>query len=658
MADQKHKDSVDMSDKFVTEADIHHRPLKEDVSDIGAGKDDTQSMRRSSRSRTLTVKGLQYVMWTKGKRRQDSYKVLQKKTEYIKSLMIEEISAEEMQMLYSHWMTMYEHFLDNHEDYSSLLTLEEKTKDSAEWFRERELFLLSFKDEMEKWLFQAKSNALETKFDSTRIQFKNLVHPEDSVSQASESCISSQKSQRSRTSQQSHRSSISSARLQQEQEKAELKLKMASLKRRQSLEEAKLKLKIEEEQLELQSKMDIAEAKSKVIDRHEEIESGRRYYSQSQRQTSTKVPSVRFAGDERFESQSSIRPETDSDTHMKYLHHATSQLNPNVRPFYPSKDTYPNIDHGARSSRIRDHEGSDISSASRTSTEEAVLSIVKHLKKPIAEIETFSGDPLQYKKFIRQFNSKVVTNTDDDDERMNYLEQYTSGDANKIVTCYSYLNAKQGYKAALKELDERYGDVNVIVNAYVQKALNWPIIKGDNAKALDQYAIFLGECECAIESIEAIKVLEYPENLKKMVSKLPYYLHDKWRNIVQECKDKGELVKLSKLVKFVKREAKKATDPTYGKDAMTIASPGTKGNTQRKSGRNPGSFATKDVKTGNNKVTAYASDPSQQSSSPSKDNTPSTNTRNNTDKTCLYCKNSSHPVRHFINYHMRKNQNS
>ena len=73
---------------------------------------------------------------------------------------------------------------------------------------------------------------------------------------------------------------------------------------------------------------------------------------------------------------------------------------------------------------------------------------------------------------MRQFKTRILANCDDFDEKLDYLEQYTTGDANKIVNGYSYLKPETGYNTALKELEDRYGDPNIIVNAFVTKALS------------------------------------------------------------------------------------------------------------------------------------------------------------------------------------------
>ena len=118
----------------------------------------------------------------------------------------------------------------------------------------------------------------------------------------------------------------------------------------------------------------------------------------------------------------------------------------------------------------------------------------------------------------------------------------------------------------------------------------------ENPKSLDDFAIFLSECEQAVKDIDALKVLEYTDNFRKIVSKLPYQLHDKWRSVVHESKEKGKRPSFSTLVKFVSKEAKKSNDPTFGRDAMLMDNKHQgKAATSSKNQRTKGSFATKMV---------------------------------------------------------------
>ena len=121
----------------------------------------------------------------------------------------------------------------------------------------------------------------------------------------------------------------------------------------------------------------------------------------------------------------------------------------------------------------------------------------------------------------------------------------------------------------MNELEERYGDPQVIAAAYIKRALGWPAINGKDPTALDHFAIFLSECEYAICSMDAMKVLEYPDNLRKLVSKLPYYMHDRWRKIVYSSQEAS----FNQLVSFVRAEAKKDAHPVFGKKAMSASVP-------------------------------------------------------------------------------------
>ena len=259
-----------------------------------------------------------------------------------------------------------------------------------------------------------------------------------------------------------------------------------------------------------------------------------------------------------------------------------------------------------------------------------LLAVVRQLKRPTPEIKRFSGEPTEYRKFIRQFNTKVTVHTENDDKRMSYLEQFTNGEANKVVSGFSHLPAEQGYPAALKELESRYGDVQLMAHSFIKKALEWPCIRQDNPKALDEFSILLVECENAVKCIEAVKVLEYPDNMRRLVGKLPFYLHGRWRNVVWQTKDKGETVQFSQLVRFVKTEAKMVMDPMYGREALSQDVKIVTTHTNR----SKGSFATEVSsveyeQTGRNRDT-YNRSPAEKS-----DN-------KETKKACIYCNDTSH----------------
>ena len=288
--------------------------------------------------------------------------------------------------------------------------------------------------------------------------------------------------------------------------------------------------------------------------------------------------------------QSRNTPVHISETNNAFLNGNSEQPNNNTycEPGHPLQDSYSAfIPTPPQTPAFRIHENSTphvVSSQQPYSafpmqisnggnSDNKILTVARELNKPKAEIQNFNGNPMDYNRFLRQLNTRICHNTDSYEERLNFLLQFTTGEAHRIVIGYSHLDSERGYNAALKEFRDRYGDTDVIAQSYIKKALDWPIIKTDDAKALDSFSVYLKECQFAIENVEAARLLEYSENLKLLVKKLPYYLHEKWRNIVYDLKEKGQIVKFHHLVNFVCKEAKKATDPIYGRDVMSNAKP-------------------------------------------------------------------------------------
>ena len=480
-------------------------------------KSEPSSMRRT---RVPTLESLQYRQDIAKKKLRQTYKELVTKTEVIKSRFIELTSYKERQLLYGHWLTLYENFLDAYDDVARLLPDHEQENDKETWFKPRHIELNVFADHLKFWVSDNKHNGDQPK--STELETKPLIHrPASDIM----GIVDDAKSHRSRSSKGSIRthSSVSSAlfiaKLKEQQHKAELLVKTEAMKKIRSIEEAKLQLQLEEEELNINSELAMVEVREKVVDN--------------------------------FETSS-----RDGIQSLTREHTSKILLDPDAQEFQPQNMTQ-DIDGHA-------------SAASTVITADILLSMVHNLKKPVMDIKKFDGNPTEYKRFLRQFETKVSVHCDNDDERMNFLEQYTMGEPHKIVCGLSYLDASVGYAKALEEMNDRYGDFEVIVNAYIKRALSWPVIKAGNPKALDELSLFLQECHNAVQSMEAMRVLEYSDNFRRLVGKLPYHIHDRWRSIVQGKKDAGSTVRFKHLVDFVTRESKKANDPTFDKIALDV----------------------------------------------------------------------------------------
>lgn len=181
---------------------------------------------------------------------------------------------------------------------------------------------------------------------------------------------------------------------------------------------------------------------------------------------------------------------------------------------------------------------------------------------PQRDIPVFSGDPLEFKSFIRAFDYTIHDKTHNDNDRLYYFEQFTRGEPRDLVRSCQHMSPYQGYSEARKLLAYHYGNELKILSAYMNRALNWPQIKPDDAKALHSYSLFLTGCNNAMQDFDQLREIENPTNLRIIVSKLPFKMREMWRVSAFDIQEaSGKRPRFADLVRFINRQAKIASDP-------------------------------------------------------------------------------------------------
>ena len=71
----------------------------------------------------------------------------------------------------------------------------------------------------------------------------------------------------------------------------------------------------------------------------------------------------------------------------------------------------------------------------------------------------FDGDPLNFMPFMRAFEHGIEDKTSSHQDRLYYLEQYTSGQPKDLVRSCLHMEARRGYAEAKKLLKEHFGNV-------------------------------------------------------------------------------------------------------------------------------------------------------------------------------------------------------
>lgn len=183
----------------------------------------------------------------------------------------------------------------------------------------------------------------------------------------------------------------------------------------------------------------------------------------------------------------------------------------------------------------------------------------------VLAIPVFSGDPLKYRCFIREFKHFVEGKTACNAERLHYMLQLTSGDPRELVRSCLHMHAEHAYRKAKALLKKHYGRPHTISAAYVDKALSWPAIRSADGRALLSLGLFLKECRQAMMELRRMRELERSPLMQAVVAKLPYRLRDRWGSRVRGIKrEEKRSARFSDLVDFVNGHAEAALDQAYG----------------------------------------------------------------------------------------------
>ncbi|XP_043230080.1 uncharacterized protein LOC122385695 [Amphibalanus amphitrite] len=107
--------------------------------------------------------------------------------------------------------------------------------------------------------------------------------------------------------------------------------------------------------------------------------------------------------------------------------------------------------------------------------------------------------------------------------------------AGRFNTCTdetTQLLTSDAYTKAKEKLVSRYGNDYLLANSYSKRLRDWPVIRGGDNKGLQQLADFLEHCLMASSAIAGMRTLDDPYTVQLVLKKLPYYVSDRWKRVV------------------------------------------------------------------------------------------------------------------------------
>ena len=242
-----------------------------------------------------------------------------------------------------------------------------------------------------------------------------------------------------------------------------------------------------------------------------------------------------------------------------------SNLNPCANEWQPGQSTpKPSATMNESFQRLMESQQKQINALQQLVQQQQQSVMVLTLPQPTVPV--FNGDPISYCDFIRAFEQLIEQKTSSPSARLYYLCQFTTGECNQLVKSCLSMQEQVRYTEARRLLKERYGQNYRIRAAHVQKLINGPSIKPEDGAALQQFSIQLTSCQNTLREFRYLNKLDNPDNLKKIVDRLPYALRLKWRNTVDRIiENEGRDVTVQDINKFVTTKARAVTHPVFGK---------------------------------------------------------------------------------------------
>ena len=195
-------------------------------------------------------------------------------------------------------------------------------------------------------------------------------------------------------------------------------------------------------------------------------------------------------------------------------------------------------------------------------TEEVLSSQLSRSLLPAAKLRPFSGEVEEFRLFMKAFEARIASRTEDPSELISYLEQYTTGKPNQLVRGCLHLGTK-GYAEAVKLLEERYGDSIRLSDSYVAKLRAWPRLSAGDVEALDKFTLFLTEANNATKG-STPGDFDHPITLRIIVEKLPSYLQDRWQREADRLTQQPKEIRFSDMVKFLTVELRVKRSALFG----------------------------------------------------------------------------------------------
>lgn len=191
--------------------------------------------------------------------------------------------------------------------------------------------------------------------------------------------------------------------------------------------------------------------------------------------------------------------------------------------------------------------------------------LITLLNAPKLQIDTFAGNPADYKTFIGIFNEIVDKTSLSEQAKLTRLLQCTAGDAKLAIKNCALVGGKEGYDKALDILKKRFGDPILISRTVID---NLTLGKSVNAKELVHLSDEISTAFITLQQLGMLEEIDTQRSILSIIQRCPNFVRSKWRKKSLAEKEKnGKYLKFKDFSEFMVNVAVEVSDPVYGNES-------------------------------------------------------------------------------------------
>ena len=170
----------------------------------------------------------------------------------------------------------------------------------------------------------------------------------------------------------------------------------------------------------------------------------------------------------------------------------------------------------------------------------------------------------KFKSFKSNFIRNIASKNTNAADNFIYLQQHTSGRAKRLVDSCAHFESERAYYSAMELLQSEYANEYKVSDEYIRKIEQWPAVKAEDVRALEDLYLFLLDCINYMDSMTIHNPLQSPNEIMKVVYKLPYKMRESWRRRCADITNRYHNVYFKDLIEFIKHELSIIKQPVFG----------------------------------------------------------------------------------------------